>query len=208
MLKPLRKNLPQKRSCVNWLHHVIEVFLTEFLKRFQLDAEKEMSEAREFVRKMNIVSTKDKDEKATEDSSNDASNKVTFYISWKLCYNATFNQNLLSVFFLKRIMTDLKQEIKYLCHIIWCILGMVIHFYSINKVIICISGDCFICMFYFQRPLHQKFGLLEALLNVGAWSQAEKIMSNLPTYYAVSYPAIATALCNLIHVTVDPVQKR
>lgn len=50
-----------------------------------------MSEAREFVRKMNIVSTKDKDEKATEDSSNDASNKVTFYISWKLCYNATFN---------------------------------------------------------------------------------------------------------------------
>ena len=138
MLKPLRKNLPQKRSCVNWLHHVIEVFLTEFLKRFQLDAEKEMSEAREFVRKMNIVSTKDKDEKATEDSSNDASNKVTFYKSLKLCYNATFNQNLLSVFFLKRIMTDLKQEIKYLCHIIWCIFGMVIHFYSINKVIICI----------------------------------------------------------------------
>jgi THO complex subunit 2 len=49
---------------------------------------------------------------------------------------------------------------------------------------------------------------LEALLNVGDWPHAEAVMSNLPTYYAVAQPDVAAALCNLIHVTIDPVHKR
>ena len=59
-----------------------------------------------------------------------------------------------------------------------------------------------------QAQLNQKFGLLEALLKVGDWIHAEVIISNLPTYYAVSKPAIATALCNLIHITMDPVHRK
>ncbi len=45
----------------------------------QAEAEKTMSEAKEFVRKMNIVSTKDKDEKADETSS-EANKKVDFLL--------------------------------------------------------------------------------------------------------------------------------
>ena len=37
---------------------------------------------------------------------------------------------------------------------------------------------------------NQKFGLLKALLEVGAWSHAEKVISRLPIYYAVAKPSI------------------
>ena len=52
----------------------------------QAEAEKAMSEAKEFVRKMNIVSTKDKDEKADEVNS-EANKKVRiifFYLTYHI----------------------------------------------------------------------------------------------------------------------------
>ena len=48
----------------------------------------------------------------------------------------------------------------------------------------------------------QKFGLLEALLRVGAWSEAESLMARMPPYYAVSQPKIAEALAELGHYSV------
>jgi THO complex subunit 2 len=51
----------------------------------QAEAEKAMSEAKEFVRKMNIVSTKDKDEKS-EDANSEANKKVIIYLMWHFSY--------------------------------------------------------------------------------------------------------------------------
>ena len=42
---------------------------------------------------------------------------------------------------------------------------------------------------------NQKFGLLEALIKVGAWSHAEKLLCQLPTYYATAQPGISRQLC-------------
>ena len=58
-----------------------------------------------------------------------------------------------------------------------------------------------------QNSINPKFGLLEALLKVGAWSEAESLISRLPTYYAVSQPLIARALMTLIHTTMDPIHR-
>ena len=52
---------------------------------------------------------------------------------------------------------------------------------------------------------NQKFGLLEALLKVGAWTEANKILCQLPTYFATSQPGISWELCNLVQVLIDPV---
>ena len=58
---------------------------------FQAEAEKAMSEAKEFVRKMNIVSTKDKDDR--NDDANSENNKkvtcmfLTFFIFSKLWWS-------------------------------------------------------------------------------------------------------------------------
>jgi len=55
---------------------------------------------------------------------------------------------------------------------------------------------------------NQKFGLLEALLKVGCWSHAERLMCQLPAYYCVAQPHISLQLCNLIHATMDPVYQQ
>merc|ERR1719347_549001 len=52
---------------------------------------------------------------------------------------------------------------------------------------------------------NQKFGLLEALLKVGAWGHAEKLLCQLPTYYATAQYGISKQLCKLIHIIMDPV---
>lgn len=54
---------------------------------------------------------------------------------------------------------------------------------------------------------NQKFGLLEALIKVGAWNHAEKLLCQLPTYYATAQPGISRQLCKLIHILVDPVYR-
>jgi len=45
------------------------------------------------------------------------------------------------------------------------------------------------------------------MLEVGAWTEAENLIGRFPSYYAVSHPDIAKALCSLIHTTMDPVYK-
>ena len=46
------------------------------------------------------------------------------------------------------------------------------------------------------------------MLQVGAWSHAEKIMNRLPIHYTVAQSHIAEALQKLIHRTIQPMHKR
>lgn len=55
---------------------------------------------------------------------------------------------------------------------------------------------------------NQKLGLCEALLEVGDWPNARKLMGRLPDHYAVSHPHIARQLCLLVHTLVDPLYRR
>lgn len=43
---------------------------------------------------------------------------------------------------------------------------------------------------------------------VGAWDYAQTILERLPSFAAVSHPAIASGLCKLIHTTVEPLYRR
>lgn len=69
------------------------------------------------------------------------------------------------------------------------------HFFSIFFVIL-------------QPPDNQKLGLLEALLNIGDWQHAQSIMDQMPPFYASSHKSIAIALCQLVHVTIEPLYRR
>ncbi|XP_028922954.1 THO complex subunit 2 isoform X3 [Ornithorhynchus anatinus] len=59
-----------------------------------------------------------------------------------------------------------------------------------------------------KPPDNQKLGLLEALLKIGDWHHAQSIMDQMPPFYATSHKPIAIALCQLIHVTVEPLYRR
>uniref|UniRef100_A0A8D3DXW3 THO complex subunit 2 n=1 Tax=Scophthalmus maximus TaxID=52904 RepID=A0A8D3DXW3_SCOMX len=59
-----------------------------------------------------------------------------------------------------------------------------------------------------KPPDNQKLGLLEALLRIGDWHHAQSIMDQMPSFYATSHKAIALALCQLVHLTVEPLYKR
>lgn len=59
-----------------------------------------------------------------------------------------------------------------------------------------------------QPPDNQKLGLLEALLQIGDWHHAQCIMDQMPPFYAASHKAIALALCQLVHLTVEPLYRR
>lgn len=63
----------------------------------------------------------------------------------------------------------------------------------------------FLCL---QPPDNQKLGLLEALLRIGDWHHAQSIMDQMPSFYATSHKAIALALCQLVHLTVEPLYRR
>ncbi|XP_048589854.1 THO complex subunit 2 isoform X3 [Nematostella vectensis] len=56
-------------------------------------------------------------------------------------------------------------------------------------------------------PDNQKFGLCEALLMVGGWSDAKCIMNKLPTHATVAHLPIAHALCKLVHSTIEPLYR-
>uniref|UniRef100_A0A3Q3AK23 THO complex subunit 2 n=1 Tax=Kryptolebias marmoratus TaxID=37003 RepID=A0A3Q3AK23_KRYMA len=58
-----------------------------------------------------------------------------------------------------------------------------------------------------KPPDNQKLGLLEALLWIGDWHHAQSIMDQMPSFYATSHKAIALALCQLIHLTVEPLYR-
>ncbi|XP_037543995.1 THO complex subunit 2 isoform X2 [Nematolebias whitei] len=59
-----------------------------------------------------------------------------------------------------------------------------------------------------KPPDNQKLGLLEALLRIGDWHHAQSVMDQMPSFYAASHKAIALALCQLIHLTVEPLYRR
>uniref|UniRef100_A0A8C9T4T3 THO complex subunit 2 n=1 Tax=Scleropages formosus TaxID=113540 RepID=A0A8C9T4T3_SCLFO len=59
-----------------------------------------------------------------------------------------------------------------------------------------------------KRPDNQKLGLLEALLRIGDWQHAQSIMEQMPPFYATSHKPIALALCQLVHLTVEPLYRR
>lgn len=54
---------------------------------------------------------------------------------------------------------------------------------------------------------NQKFGLCEALLTIGDWENAQKLIEKLPEKCATSYDPIARALSNLIHIVIEPVYR-
>jgi THO complex subunit 2 len=55
--------------------------------------------------------------------------------------------------------------------------------------------------------MNQKFGLCEALLSVGDWATTQKLLNKLPDFCATSYYPIAKAMCNLIHIIIEPVYR-
>ncbi|XP_027754008.1 THO complex subunit 2 isoform X1 [Empidonax traillii] len=59
-----------------------------------------------------------------------------------------------------------------------------------------------------KPPDNQKLGLLEALLKIGDWHHAQSIMDQMPPFYATSHKPIAVALCQLVHVTIEPLYRR
>ncbi|XP_052429659.1 THO complex subunit 2 isoform X1 [Carassius gibelio] len=59
-----------------------------------------------------------------------------------------------------------------------------------------------------KPPDNQKLGLLEALLRIGDWQHAQSIMDQMPAFYATSHKAIAVALCQLLHLIVEPLYRR
>lgn len=54
---------------------------------------------------------------------------------------------------------------------------------------------------------NQKLGLCEALLTVGDWENANKLMEKLPEKCATSFDPIARALCKLINIIIEPVYR-
>lgn len=70
------------------------------------------------------------------------------------------------------------------------------------------SKDAQLLLLSPQLPDNQKLGLLEALLRLGDWHHAQSIMDQMPSFYATSHKAIALALCQLVHLTVEPLYRR
>ncbi|KAL7979484.1 hypothetical protein Chor_004642 [Crotalus horridus] len=59
-----------------------------------------------------------------------------------------------------------------------------------------------------KPPDNQKLGLLEAMLQIGDWQHAQSIMDQMPPFYATSHKSIAIALCQLLHVMIEPLYRR
>lgn len=60
---------------------------------------------------------------------------------------------------------------------------------------------------YFQDKYttNQKWNLCEALLHVGDWQTAQKLIEKLPKYSVLVRENVALALCDLVHRVIDPV---
>ncbi|XP_001606603.2 THO complex subunit 2 isoform X1 [Nasonia vitripennis] len=55
---------------------------------------------------------------------------------------------------------------------------------------------------------NQKFGLCEALLEVGAWDVALNLFNKFPDYSLTDQKPIALALCKMIHALIEPVYRK
>jgi THO complex subunit 2 len=58
-----------------------------------------------------------------------------------------------------------------------------------------------------KYSINQKFGLCEALLTIGDWENAQKIIKKMPEKCATSFEPIAKALADLIHIIIEPVYR-
>lgn len=55
---------------------------------------------------------------------------------------------------------------------------------------------------------NQKFGLCEALIKIGDWSTAQKLLKKLPEHSVMVHEPLAKALCYLIHIVIEPVYRQ
>uniref|UniRef100_A0A1B6BZM5 THO complex subunit 2 n=4 Tax=Clastoptera arizonana TaxID=38151 RepID=A0A1B6BZM5_9HEMI len=55
---------------------------------------------------------------------------------------------------------------------------------------------------------NQKFNLCEALLTIGDWNNALCLCKKLPDHCAMEQPAVAIALCKLIHSLIEPIYRK
>ncbi|XP_014219414.1 THO complex subunit 2 isoform X2 [Copidosoma floridanum] len=55
---------------------------------------------------------------------------------------------------------------------------------------------------------NQKFGLCEALLEVGAWNVAMQMFNRFPDFSLTEQKPIALALCKIIHALIEPVYRK
>jgi THO complex subunit 2 len=58
-----------------------------------------------------------------------------------------------------------------------------------------------------KNALNQKFGLCEALLSIGDWCNAEKLIEKMPQDCTTAYEPIARALCELLNVIIEPLYR-
>lgn len=58
-----------------------------------------------------------------------------------------------------------------------------------------------------KYALNQKFGLCEALISIGDWETAQKLIKKLPEQSIVVNERMAKALSNLIHIIIEPVYR-
>ncbi|XP_046852760.1 THO complex subunit 2-like [Xenia sp. Carnegie-2017] len=59
-----------------------------------------------------------------------------------------------------------------------------------------------------QKRFNQKFGICHALLQLGAWNQAKQAMDKLPKYSVISEAPVVKALCELVHVLIEPLYRQ
>lgn len=55
---------------------------------------------------------------------------------------------------------------------------------------------------------NQKFGLCEALLEIGCWEVAQNLFNRLPDYCLTDQRPIALALCKMIQALIEPVYRK
>ncbi|KAI4462732.1 tho2 protein [Holotrichia oblita] len=58
-----------------------------------------------------------------------------------------------------------------------------------------------------KYAFNQKFGLCEALLDIGDWNNTQVLMKRLPDHYLMEQEPIALALCKLLHCILEPVYR-
>lgn len=58
-----------------------------------------------------------------------------------------------------------------------------------------------------KYSFNQKFGLCEALLEIGDWDNTKILIKRLPDHYLMEQEPIAGALCSLLHCIVEPVYR-
>nr|CDS33837.1 tho complex subunit 2 [Hymenolepis microstoma] len=56
----------------------------------------------------------------------------------------------------------------------------------------------------FQFANNQKLDLCAALVNLGDWKAAQKILDRFPGHWIASHPSLNRAICDLVHYLIDP----